>query len=111
MLKEGGWQMIETQKTISEWGTKTFGYPKSRDVIVNRMLKECEELKDVTFGQDYAGTYNTEYIAEECADIYIVMCQVMTIIGYDLHVCVDRKMEINRARKWEIAGDGTGRHI
>lgn len=103
--------MKETQQTISEWGIKTFGYPKSREAIVKRMLEECEELKNVTFGKDYAGTYNTPYIADECADIYIVMCQVMGVIGEDLHVCVDHKMKINRARKWEIAGDGTGQHV
>jgi galactose-1-phosphate uridylyltransferase len=97
---------MENQKTISEWGFKTFGYPKDAIVIVKRMLKESNELEeaiksDVTY----------DMIADECADIYIVMCHVFATMGFDLHACVDHKMEINRARKWKISGDGTGQHI
>src|SRR5574337_82639 len=97
--------MKETQKTISEWGTKTFGYPKSREVIVKRMLKECKELEELLENANFGSHYSDERIADECADIYIVMCQVMNTIGYDLHSCIDHKMEINRARKWKVEGD------
>jgi len=100
--------MIETQKSISEWGVKTFGYPTTLKVIVGRMLKEVKELEELGTGIDVR---NQEKIADECADIYIVMCQVMNTLGYDLGACVDHKMQINRARKWKIAGDGTGQHI
>ena len=103
--------MSETQKTISEWGFKTFGYPKNPIVIVDRMLKEVKELEEL---KEQFKKYNDSVytkMADECADIYIVMCQVMETMGYNLQSCVDHKMEINRARKWKIAGDGTGQHI
>lgn len=105
--------MVENQKTISEWGTKTFGFPKSIQTIVDRMLKESKELEELMSDKykNQGSSYHCDRIADECADIYIVMCQVMNTIGYNLHACVDHKMQINRARKWKIAGDGTGQHV
>jgi hypothetical protein len=103
--------MMETQKTISEWGFKTFGYPKSPVFIIDRLLKEVDELKDL---KEQAEKYNDlvySKIADECADIHIMLCQVMAVLGYDLPSCVNHKMEINRGRKWEVKGDGTGQHI
>jgi NTP pyrophosphatase (non-canonical NTP hydrolase) len=103
--------MKETQKTISEWGAETFGYPVSVKAIVDRMLKEAKELEEFTTHVNFENKGSYEEIADECADIYIVMCQVMNVIGYNLHACVDHKMQINRARKWQRLGDGTGQHI
>jgi len=103
--------MSETQKTIAEWGYKTFGYPKSPIAIINRMLKEVEELDELMRNHAHFNDAIYEKIADECADIHIVMCQVMTTMGYNLQACVDHKMHINRNRKWKIAGDGTGQHI
>ena len=98
----------ETQRTISDWGTKTFGYPKNPKAIINRMIKEVRELEELSCRSDDVDIYK---MADECADIYIVMCQVMTTIGFDLHSCVDHKMDINRARKWKLNDDGTGQHV
>jgi len=102
--------MNETQKTISEWGIQTFGYP-TRERSVDRMLEECKELKDVREANNFGNDFSYDRIVDECADIYITMCQVMTTFGFDLHACVDHKMQINRGREWKIAGDGTGQHI
>lgn len=95
--------MIENQKTISEWAEKTFGHP-TRERSINRMLEEVTELA-VCDREDF------NKVSDECADILITLYQVANTFGFDLHVCVDHKMEINRARKWKIAGDGTGQHI
>lgn len=105
--------MHETQKTISDWGIKTFGYPRDIIVIIDRMLKEVEELKYWIDLGESGYNINTVYdkMSDECADIYIVMCQVMNTMGFDLHSCVDHKMEINRVRKWKSNEDGTGQHI
>jgi len=102
--------MIETQKTISEWAVKTFGYPTAERSI-KRMLEEVEELKDIKNVDLFDDPESFNKVSDECADIYITMCQVASTFGFDLHACVDHKMEINRARKWKIAGDGTGQHI
>ena len=102
--------MHETQRTISDWATNTFGYPKSIKIVVDRMIKEVNELEELS-NINYTNELMLDDMVDECADIYIVLCQVMNTIGYDLHSCVDHKMEINRARKWKLNQDGTGQHI
>lgn len=99
--------MIENQKTISEWAVKVFGW-SSEERAITRMLEEVEELKAIDV-KDYNNSFNE--ISNECADILITLYQVATIFSFDLHACVDHKMQINRARKWKIAGDGTGQHV
>ena len=97
---------IETQHTICDWADKTFGYA-GVDSSIARMVKEVEELKaiKVTEWKDY------DKVADECADILITLYRIMGVIGFNLHSCVDHKMEINRGRKWKSNGDGTGQHI
>jgi NTP pyrophosphatase (non-canonical NTP hydrolase) len=102
-------KVTETQKTISEWATKTFG--KDVRTMLIRMIEEVKELEYLMTHVNFVGKGQYEEIANECADIYIVMTQVMNTIGYDLHACIDYKMEINRVRKWGVNGDGTGQHI
>lgn len=102
---------METQKTISEWGCKTFGYPKSAKSVIDRMLEEVEELKKLSDAQNTSFEDLSEKMADECADIHIMLCHVMSTLGFDLQACVDHKMEINRSRKWKITGDGVGQHV
>lgn len=97
--------MSEDQRTISDWATKEFGYPTPERAIT-RMLEEVEELK-----AEFQTTFDYEKIMNECADIYITMCQVAITLGYNLHACIDHKMEINRHRKWTRKEDGTGYHV
>jgi NTP pyrophosphatase (non-canonical NTP hydrolase) len=99
--------MIENQKTISEWAEKTFGYV-APERSISRMLEEVEELKNINLSNEKS-SFNE--VSNECADIFITMCQIASTWGFNLQACVDHKMQINRARKWKIAGDGTGRHI
>ena len=98
----------ETQKTINEWASKTFGYP-TPEAAVKRMLKEVEELKEVKLSEMSAEDVHKAMV--ECADIFIVMCVVADSLGCNLQDYIDNKMEINRARKWKMNGDGTGQHI
>jgi NTP pyrophosphatase (non-canonical NTP hydrolase) len=100
--------MVETQKSISEWGVKTFGYP-TRARSIARMLDEVGELESIHVGDENIDKFIE--VSDECADILITLYQVANTFGFDLHACVDHKMQINRARKWKIAGDGTGQHI
>lgn len=100
--------MMETQKTICDWANKTFGYPKSLEVVIDRMINEVEELKIIDYRKDES---DLQKIADECADIYITLVRVIDTIGFDLQSCVNHKMQINRARKWKSNGDGTGKHV
>ena len=98
---------METQKTISDWATNTFGYPKSPEIAIQRMLKECKELEEKINME----IFSYEQYADEIADIMICGYQAMDTLGFDLHACIDHKMTINRNRKWKLSGDGTGQHI
>lgn len=99
--------MHETQRTISDWAVATFGDSKNPHVPVERMLKECNELKLKL--EQPAISY--EELADEIADVMICAYRAMDALGFSLHACVDHKMEINRARKWILHGDGTGQHV
>lgn len=97
--------MIWTQRAITEWATRTFGKPTTPGNLLSRASEEMEEALlgyyDGVSGQD---------LAEEMADIYIVISQVCEALGYDLLDEVHNKMEINVKRKWKLHGDGTGQH-
>ena len=110
---------METQKTISDWATNMFGYPTVRKSL-QRMFEEIKELEQlieyeheegsVCCTEAYLENSHTK-IADEIADIMICAYQAMNTLGFDLHACVNHKMEINRHRKWKLAGDGTGQHV
>ena len=99
--------MKETQRTICDWADKTFGYSKDPRSAIKRMLKEVEELKD----KMDSGAATFDDLADEMADIFITGYRVFDVLGFNGDACVDHKMEINRARKWKLNGDGTGQHI
>lgn len=101
--------MHETQKTISEWANKIFGIPDDNaERIMWRMLMEADELKEKLLSGE---EWHSNEVADEIADIFIVGYQCFTVLGMDAQECIDRKMKINRARKWKLNGDGTGQHI
>jgi NTP pyrophosphatase (non-canonical NTP hydrolase) len=50
-------------------------------------------------------------VPEEIADCQIVLFTVAHRAGIDLEAEVAEKMERNRARSWEVLGDGTGYHV
>jgi tellurite resistance protein len=85
--------MAETFETIAQWCEETFG-PIAPERIVSRASEEMDELRaDPTS-------------AEEAADVLIVLARVPGI--WD---AVERKMAVNRKRRWLLRGDGTGYHI
>lgn len=98
--------MSENQRTVCDWADKTFGYCKSINVALDRVLKEIDELTEI---KDYENNFNK--LSDECADILITLYRLADVIGFQLEQAVDHKMEINRGRKWKIAEDGTGQHI
>jgi hypothetical protein len=92
--------MRETQRTICDWADNTFGFTTPNSAI-NRMLQEVREVE----------WHKPDELADECADVLITLYRVADTFNFDLHACVDHKMEINRGRKWKSNGDGTGQHI
>lgn len=97
--------MREDQETISDWATSTFGEPRDLESLVARLNEEMAELiSAVNCGE------SIDVIMNECADVYIVLCQLPDLCGYDLEGLVNQKMAVNRARTWKTDGRGTGQH-
>jgi NTP pyrophosphatase (non-canonical NTP hydrolase) len=99
--------MRENQATITGWAIKTFGPPSSMKKIVDRFVEEVIEL-DTKASKEKP---DIEAIKDECADCLIVLVQVASVCGFSLAHAVDKKMEVNRARKWALKGDGTAQHV
>ncbi len=95
----------ETQSSIAAWIAATFGRVTSNARIVSRANEEMAELlRCVTIDDAHPD------LAEEMADIIIVLCRLAERLGVDLHEQIARKMAVNRARKWETDGSGCGYH-
>lgn len=106
VLEEDGCSRRETQATISAWAEKTFGAAGSNARAVARANREMAELLEhVTSDERHPEA------AEEIADVVIVLSRVMTRLGVDLQGEIDRKMTVNRARKWRLDGTGHGYHV
>jgi hypothetical protein len=53
---------------------------------------------------------NSPWAPTKAADIVIVLHRLCERMGVDLHQEIDRKMQINRARRWVVVG-GHGQHV
>jgi NTP pyrophosphatase (non-canonical NTP hydrolase) len=96
----------ETGKSISDWATETFGQSGSDSRVAARALEEMAELlRKTTAGE--AG----QAVADECADVVIVLARLAWRNGADIFEAVDRKMQINRQRRWKLDGSGHGYHV
>lgn len=109
--------MNESIKSIIEWHEQTFPNATLEGQI-SKWEDEQEEWENTSYG--------SKYELEELADMVIVCCgimrfdyttgfdyltytlgkiQVMPTNGKDLWGAVERKMEINRKRKWNKVGN------
>ncbi len=95
----------ETSQTIREWGDAVFGEARDLTVLVARARTELDELEQAVRAGDLAET------GQEAADVAILLHRLVAIAGMDLGEQVDAKMQVNRARTWKAAGDGTGGHV
>jgi len=97
---------METQSTINQWCEDTFGPVGSNYSVAERADEEMIELLDALHQND-----NDSTAGEECADIVIILYRLCERLGVNLLDEVDRKMKINRQRKWKLRGDGHGDHV
>lgn len=96
--------MKENQRSITYWADETFGYAASDLKVWERFMDEVRELEAAMYVSNVAA-------GRECADVLITLYRLADYLHVDLNAEVDRKMAINRARKWHTNGDGTGQHI
>ena len=125
---------METQETIGKWATENFGRPtplavlrrscdellESMEVCVvnnlatrtmfSAMRRGLEHLDKYALPEDKIHKLIPE-IAKELADSMVVNYHAATVMNVDIHDFVDRKMDVNRRRKWKKNADGTGQHI
>lgn len=124
----------ETQTSIGEWANATFGgtgdplSPRhcirlleevvelcmaagaSRDEIYRASIRELDKLAVINPGW-YEPHPNIAKVPEEMADCEIVLRVLSHRRDVDLQSEVDKKMLINRSRKWKLNNDGTGYHV
>jgi len=95
----------ETSKTIAQWGTESFGDAASVKAYALRAQEELTELIEaIDTGEP------DKNIALEAADITILLHRITGSLGLELYEAVDKKMAINRRRKWTPDGNGVGQH-
>lgn len=85
---------LETWESINQWCDDTFGLATVPQIIT-RAKEEFDELE--TPDADHA---------IEAADVVICLCRIPGFAE-----ALQRKMAINRKRKWRLVGNGTGYHI
>lgn len=95
----------ESQDSISEWANETFGPSGSNMRVAARANEEMAELLRALATED-----DHPKALEEIADIFIVLYRLAWRLGGNVHAEIDRKMAINRARKWNLDGTGHGYH-
>lgn len=88
--------MSETQQTINDWQRETFPTADEAGVL-NHIREEFAE-------------FLAEPCGEEAADVVILIMAWARYRKIDVMAEINRKMAINRARRWNIQADGTGRH-
>jgi NTP pyrophosphatase (non-canonical NTP hydrolase) len=98
--------MNETQQTISAWALTTFGEVVSNVSAATRANKEMAELLMALAIDD-----RHPEAGEEIADIVIILFRLAERLGIDLFAEIDRKMSINRQRRWQLDGAGHGYHV
>jgi NTP pyrophosphatase (non-canonical NTP hydrolase) len=121
----------ESQETVFRWTLDTFpGMDPESPRKSLRLLEEAFELclaSGASFQEMHSALAKVWHscgcpgmearplssggIPAEAADVLIVLYSLAGMRGFDLHAEVERKMAINRARKWAPRGDGTGYHV
>lgn len=136
MLDCGDKPATESQHSIMLWAEETFGTEITPGRAALRSLEEMVELCiEVGLQSDQIAAQVVDAIGaalekrkgiekapEELADVYITLCRLAYALGkperrvpraqpVDIQAEVDRKMQVNRARKWAFDGQGSGQHI
>ncbi len=98
--------MSEDQYSVSRWADETFGPASSNARVAARANEEMAELIRALTVDD-----NHPQAGEEIADIVIILYRLATRLNSDVSAEIERKMMINRGRKWKLSHDGHGYHV
>lgn len=110
----------QLQESIAQWGRETFGrpgVPPPPEPIAARMNVEVAELLvglaelPATPPGSQERQERIAALVEECADIGIMLVQVVDALGGNLEAAMNHKMVKNRARTWERTANGKVQHV
>lgn len=90
----------DLQSNISAWADTQFPDRTPQGVLSKLVLKEVPELLLGDLGKP-----------DEYADVVILIMDLATLMGIDIASAVEKKMEINRNRRWQQDEFGLYQHI
>lgn len=93
-----GKTLDEFQAEIGAWGDATFPKSNAQSVIAHFREEADEFLAEWEQPTD-AGTRTLE---DEAADCFLLVTQFAHKCGFSLYEAAERKMAINRTRKWTV---------
>ena len=93
--------MEETIESVAKWADETFG-PSTPQVALDRAFDEMSEL-DFQCGAEI----EDQKLVEEAADVCITLYRYIYLVDKE---AINKKMAVNRKRKWKVTGDGVGQH-
>lgn len=98
--------MMTIQQKVNAWQDDAFGHLNTFENIRQKLGEEITELASVLWPEpgNFVDPENPighrAKIADECADVVIVLMGLAKNQGFDLLTEVERKLEINRERIW-----------
>ena len=87
---------LDLQDRISRWQMETFGSAQTINAIDCHLIQEFSEFLEAPSPTDEA---------EEMADLVILLMGRATIMGINLIAETERKLAINKTRKWAPPDD------
>lgn len=106
--------MDKLQESIGAWGVETFKHSTEHLQAIHKHIeKEVAELgSDIgDYCEAWIEDRTHDFIQEECADVFILLCSIAHVCGFSLREAVGCKMAINRSREWgEQDKDGVIEH-
>lgn len=94
----------DIQLMVVHWAHDTFGYKRNLGTISKKLGKEIQEMQENIQGRDYSD------LGQEVADVQILLLDLCFLLDIDVEGEILKKLNVNKARKWEIQPDGTSQH-
>lgn len=94
---------VQTQHSVGTWGRKTFG-AQSLAEIARLAANEMSELRAALEADPECRLESTQ---AEAADVLLFLYRLAHEAGFSLMTAGDRKMKVNRTRRWTRNEDGT----
>lgn len=103
----------ESSETIARWAESTFGPATALSTAIRAQKELTELIEMLSLHAEGRVEISSHSVMNEVADIRIVLARIQTFHpnGGTAEEAEQRKMEINRARKWKLDGHGHGQHV